>query len=114
MRLRRETREEARPKKVAERYSGPPATLGNMRADGVRSLLIFCNTCNHSAVFNVDRYGDDVFVPSFNSCMVCTQCGTIGAEARPNWSERPGRESLTGTIYKEQETNMTKRDISLL
>jgi hypothetical protein len=86
----------------------PPATLGNMRADGVRSLLIYCNTCDHSAVINVDRYGDDVFVPSFNSCMVCTQCGIIGAEARPNWSERTRRESLTGTIYKGQETNIIR------
>lgn len=96
MRLRRETREEARPKKVTERYYGPPATLGNMRADGVRSLLIYCNACTHTAVLNVDNYGDDIFVPSFNSRMICTQCGVIGAEARPNWSERPQRETLTG------------------
>jgi hypothetical protein len=108
MGLRRQTREEARPKKATERYSGPPATLGNMRANGVRSLVVYCNTCDHSAVINVDGYGDDVFVPSFNSCMVCTRCGTIGAEARPNWSERPQRESLTGTVYKGQETNIIR------
>jgi hypothetical protein len=67
-----------------------------MRANGVRSLVGYCNTCSHSAVVNVDGYGDDVFVPAFNQRMVCTRCGIIGAEARPNWSERPGRESLTG------------------
>src|ERR1700674_1804817 len=96
MRSRRESREEARPKKAPESYSGPPATLGSIRADGVRSLLIYCTACTHSAVLNVDRYADDIFVPSFNSYMVCTQCGIIGAEARPNWSERPRRPSLTG------------------
>ena len=96
MRVRRETREDARDKRAPKEYSGPPATLGNIRANGVRSLLVSCNTCTHSAVLNVDRYGDDVFVPSFNSCMVCTRCGIIGGEVRPNWSERPGRESLTG------------------
>ena len=96
MRIRRETREEARPKKATEHYSGPPATLGNIRAQGIRSLLIYCNACNHSATLNVDSYGDDIFVPSFNAYMVCTQCGIIGAEARPNWNERPQRPSLTG------------------
>ena len=54
MRLRRESREEARPQRTPERYSGPPATLGNMRANGVRSLLVSCTTCAHSAVLNVD------------------------------------------------------------
>jgi hypothetical protein len=28
--------------------------------------------------------------------MVCTRCGIIGADARPNWREQPARESLTG------------------
>jgi hypothetical protein len=28
--------------------------------------------------------------------LVCTRCGIIGANARPNWQEQPQRESLTG------------------
>jgi hypothetical protein len=28
--------------------------------------------------------------------MVCTGCGIIGADARPNWQEHGRRESLTG------------------
>jgi hypothetical protein len=27
-------------------------------------------------------------VPSFGSRMVCTKCGTVGADVRPNWRER--------------------------
>jgi hypothetical protein len=27
--------------------------------------------------------------------MVCTNCGIIGAQVRPNWSERPPPESIT-------------------
>jgi hypothetical protein len=27
-------------------------------------------------------------VPSFGPRMVCTKCGTIGADVRPNWKER--------------------------
>jgi hypothetical protein len=28
--------------------------------------------------------------------MICTGCGIIGADARPNWQERQSRETLTG------------------
>ena len=65
----------------------PPMTLGNMRANGVRSLLVYCVACHRDAVFNVDAYGDDVPVPAFSPRMVCTRCGMVGADARPNWNE---------------------------
>jgi hypothetical protein len=35
-------------------------------------------------------------VPAFGPRIVCTSCGLVGADARPNWSEKPARESLTG------------------
>jgi hypothetical protein len=80
----------------ANRYRGPPMTLGNMRANGVRSLAVSCLICKHQAVLSVDPWSDDVPVPSFRPRMVCTVCGIIGADARPNWSERPSQPSLTG------------------
>jgi hypothetical protein len=63
-------------------------TLGNMRANGVRSLSAYCWTCHHDAVLNVDHYPDTVPVPAFGPRMVCTGCGMICADARPNWRER--------------------------
>jgi hypothetical protein len=45
-------------------------TLGNMRKLGVRSLA--------------DGWPDDVAVPTFGPRMVCTRCGIMGADARPN------------------------------
>jgi hypothetical protein len=39
---------------------------------------------------------DNVPVPTFGPRMVCTRCGIIGADARPNWLERSPREMLTG------------------
>jgi hypothetical protein len=39
---------------------------------------------------------DDVPVPSFGPRMVCTGCGIVGADARPNWKDRQERPSLTG------------------
>ena len=78
------------------RYRGPRMTLANMRENCVRSLWVVCAVCHHEAVLNVDGYDEDVAVPSFGPRMVCTCCGIIGADVRPNWSERPKRDSLTG------------------
>jgi hypothetical protein len=39
-------------------------------------------------VLSADRWPDDVAVPTFGPRMVCTRCGIIGADARPNWKER--------------------------
>jgi hypothetical protein len=64
-----------------------PMTLGNMRANRVRNLLVYCNACPRTVVFNVDAYAEDIPVPAFGPRMVCTRCGMIGAYARPNWRE---------------------------
>jgi hypothetical protein len=41
-----------------------PMDLANMRANGVRSLAIYCHQCHHETVMNVDLPGD-MTVPSF-------------------------------------------------
>jgi hypothetical protein len=82
------------------RYRGPPMTLANMRANGVRSLSVRCELCHHEPVINVDAYAETVTVPSFGPCMVCTSCGIIGADVRPNWKERPQPESITGMQWR--------------
>jgi hypothetical protein len=71
-----------------------------MRAQGVRSLAVTCWLYNHDAVVPVDRWPDDVPVPSFGPRLVCTGCGIVGADARPNWTDRPERSSLTGTQWR--------------
>jgi len=64
-------------------------TLGNMRANGVRSLIVLCtnSTCRHEAIMNFDSLSGDVPVPSLGPRMRCQRCGQIGADARPNWNE---------------------------
>jgi len=64
-------------------------TLGNMRENGERSLAITCGAlwC-HRPALDVSGYADDVTVPSLGPRMVCTMCGAVGADARPNWNER--------------------------
>jgi hypothetical protein len=52
------------------RYRGPPMTLANMRALGVRSLSVSCWSCHHDAVLGVDAWPDNVPVPSFGPRML--------------------------------------------
>jgi hypothetical protein len=64
-----------------------PMTLGNMPKLEVRSLFVSCWQCHHQAVLRADRWRDDVALPTFGPRMVCTGCGIVGADARPNWKE---------------------------
>jgi hypothetical protein len=72
-------------------------TLGNMRSLGVRSLAVSCELCHHDAILSAELWPDHIPMPSFGPRMVCTRCGIIGADARPNWREQTERPSLTGT-----------------
>jgi hypothetical protein len=74
--------------------------LANIRASGVRSLSVACALCHRAAVLSVDRWRDDVTVPSFGPRMVCTGCGIAGADVRPSWEERSERASLTGMQWQ--------------
>jgi hypothetical protein len=73
------------------RYTGPPMTLGNMRANGVQTLSANCLglDCRHHAVVDVGPFADDLPVPSFGPRLRCTRCGHLGADARPNWGAGP-------------------------
>ena len=57
-------------------------TLGNMRANGVRTLAVWClgRNCGHSSVLDIAGYPDDVLVPSFGPRLRCERCGHLGAE----------------------------------
>jgi hypothetical protein len=75
-----------------------PMTLANMRQNGVRNTLaVYCGGrwCDHHRVLDVSGYADDVSVPSFGPRMVCTVCGAIAADARPNWNERNQQAPIT-------------------
>jgi hypothetical protein len=72
-------------------------TLGNMRA--FHSLTVSCHLCHHEAIISAAAWPDDVPVPVFGPRMVCTKCGIVGADARPNWQEQPARDSLSGVRW---------------
>jgi hypothetical protein len=60
---------------AARRLNEPiePMTLGNMRANGVRSLDVCCWICHHRAIMSADPWPDDVPVLTFGPRMVCTR-----------------------------------------
>jgi hypothetical protein len=69
------------------------------RTNSVSAARAFCSSLPRRVWFillSADRWADDVPVPTFGPRMVCTKCGIIGADARPNWLEQPPRETLTG------------------
>jgi hypothetical protein len=90
-------------KRRPDTYRGPPVTLGDMRSHGVRRLLIYCSSglyCHHSATVDADRWPDQTVLLDLDRRAVCTSCGIVGADVRPNWSERSQRESLTGVQWR--------------
>lgn len=64
-----------------------PVTMGHIRSHGCRDLLVYCDSgrCHHSALMNADGLPDEMPVRSLCPRMVCTQCGMIGADVRPDW-----------------------------
>ena len=64
-----------------------PVTLGHIRSHDCRDLLVYCNSgrCHHRATMNADHLPADLPVRSLCGRMVCTRCGYIGADVRPDW-----------------------------
>jgi hypothetical protein len=75
-----------------------PVTIGHIRSHGCRDLLVYCESgwCHHSAVLGADGLPDELPVRSLCPRMVCTRCGLVGADVRPNWSPLTGPRHASG------------------
>lgn len=62
-------------------------TLGEMRASGVRGLLICCTDrhCNHSGRTSPDQWSDDVRLSDLEPLFTCEACGQRGVDVRPDF-----------------------------
>ena len=72
---------------------GPPMTLANMRANGVRAVSAACEACDRSADVNVDALPGHIYVPEAGLRLRCSQYGGKTISTRPAWhmgSQRPG------------------------
>jgi hypothetical protein len=66
------------------RNVGPPMTLANMRANGVRAVIATC-ACGHKADVNVDALPETIAVPEVGRCLRCSACGRKKIDTRPAW-----------------------------
>ena len=59
-------------------------TLGEMRAMGIRGLLIYCAgyKCSHNVAISADQWPDDVRLSDLEALFVCQACGLKGADVR--------------------------------
>jgi hypothetical protein len=62
-------------------------SLGEMRASGVRGLLIYRADykCSHSIAMNADQWPDDTRLSDLAERFTCSACGTRGADVRPDF-----------------------------
>jgi hypothetical protein len=68
-------------------------TFAEMRAAGVRGILIYCADyhCSHSIAIRADQWPDHVRLSDLETRFVCKACGKRGADIRPdfNWNKKP-------------------------
>jgi hypothetical protein len=68
-------------------------TLAHIRRLGCRDLLVYCGSihCSHGGKLSGDRFSDETPIRPLGARMVCTKCGHVGADVRPDWSPHTNR-----------------------
>jgi hypothetical protein len=63
-------------------------TFREMRASGVRGVLIYCadHKCSHSIEMSADRWAEGIRLSDIEGQFVCKACGKRGADVRPHFA----------------------------
>ena len=75
----------------------PPASEAGPAVDhaalGRRTIMVYCGNdrCRHQAELDADRWPDDVTFGDLQPRMLCTACGHLGADVRPDWGNMNAR-----------------------
>ncbi len=82
-------------------------TFGEMRAAGVRGLLIYCSDyrCGHWTAISGDRWPDDARLSDLEPLFTCQVCGQRGADVRPDFSWEV--EARRATISRRHTSSLT-------
>jgi hypothetical protein len=80
-------------------------TFGEMRASGVRGVLIYCSDykCSHWTRLGADacaRWSDDVRLSDVEPRLVCEACGRKGADVRPDFDWETASEFKRGPTVR--------------
>ena len=70
---------------IPERTSQRELTFEEMRACGVRDVLIYCSNCRRSTTMNADRWSDDLFLSDIGQLFTCQACDRKDVDVRPDW-----------------------------
>ncbi|QQO11663.1 hypothetical protein JJB99_19295 [Bradyrhizobium diazoefficiens] len=65
-------------------------TFGEMRAMGVRGVLVYCH-CGHHIALSADRWPDEMRLSDIEPRFVYQSCGSRGADVRPGFSRGDSR-----------------------
>src|SRR6478672_8201307 len=62
-------------------------TFGEMRASGVRDVLVYCrdHRCSHHIAISADFWPDHLRLSDIEDRFVCQVCGKRGADIRPDF-----------------------------
>jgi hypothetical protein len=72
-------------------------TFGEMRASGVRDVLVYCrdHQRSHSIEIDADCWPDTLRLSDIEDRFVCQACSRRGADVRPNFPKARGSVSRT-------------------
>jgi hypothetical protein len=64
-------------------------TFGEMRASGVRDVLVYCrdHRCSHHIAISADVWPDHFRLSDIEDRFVCRVCGKRGADIRPDFPQ---------------------------
>jgi hypothetical protein len=67
--------------------SPQPTTIGDLRASGLRGLLICCgdDCCEYSISIDADRWSDGTRLSDLEDKFTCPVCGARGANVRADF-----------------------------
>jgi len=90
-------------------------TLGQMRASGVRGLLIYCSDfqCSHWTAISGDQWPDEIRLSDLEPRFICQACGRRGADVRPNfdWEKEARADVLGPTVFRSTLRMLRRGDI---
>jgi hypothetical protein len=66
----------------------PPATMANIREQGINTLWATCQRigCGHEAKIDASRFPDDMPVPDVGLRLRCSKCGGRNVYTMADWS----------------------------
>ena len=75
----------------------PPATVASTRAEGMKTVLAFCEAqeCRHDAVVALEGWPGDTAIPDMALRLRCSKCGSRAAKVMINVIELYARTSGT-------------------